>query len=424
MDYEQWREILIAVNDDVEGCEDLNNGEGLNEVNVIEKIKEKLRTEYLNVYEKWQKNGFHVNYPFRVVYNSDSPEKKIYKQTLLRLAAHNNLEKLTSALEVKGGKIHPEGELYSWNALYAAVFCINKEVIDSILRAGEIQINARDKDDKTLLHLAAEKDTIGAVKVLIDKGADLNARDQDGKTPLHLAAERNKIGAVKILIEEEADLNARDKNGRTPLHFAASNGNADIVEILMDKGDYINVIDKDDRIPLHLAAESGNASTIEVLVDRGADLKAKDRDDRIPLHLAAENGNVGTIKALIRKRVDLNARDKNGRTPLHLAAKNDKVEIVNILIKKGANINAQDENGKTALQIADRNARDALIAIIEKRAMIKGVINDCFRVLTTVVVFAIVCTMLAAYAMYESKNNTKMEGLTLESVYDLKEGKN
>ncbi|VVC31092.1 Ankyrin repeat-containing domain,Ankyrin repeat [Cinara cedri] len=418
MDYEQWREILIAVNDD---------GESLDEANVIEKIKEKLRVEYPNVYEKWQKNGFHINYPFRVVYNSDSPEKKIYKQTLLRLAINNNLKNLTSALEVKGGKIHPAGELYSWNALYAAVFCINKEVIDSILRAGEIQINARDKDDKTLLHLASEKDTVGAIKVLIDKGADLNARDKDGKTPLHLAAERNKIDAVKILMDEEADLNARDKNGRTPLHFAAGNGNADIVEILMDKGDYINVIDKDDKIPLHLAAESGNAGTIEVLIERGADLNARDKDERIPLHLAAENGNAGTIKALISKRADLNARDKNGRTPLHLAAKNDKVDIVNILINKGANINVQDESGKTSVQIADRNARDALIAIIKRRATIKGVINDCFRILTTIVVFAIVCTMLAAYAMYESnadKNSTKIEGLTLESLYDLKEGKN
>lgn len=49
MDYERWREILIAVNDG----EGLNNGEDFSEVNIIEKIKEKLRTEYPNVYKKW-----------------------------------------------------------------------------------------------------------------------------------------------------------------------------------------------------------------------------------------------------------------------------------------------------------------------------------------------------------------------------------
>jgi ankyrin repeat protein len=75
---------------------------------------------------------------------------------------------------------------------------------------------------------------------VIQKGADVNARDQDGLTPLHVAASQTSGDMLDLLISRRADVNAVDKMGRTPLHWAAGCGGAamsreDEVKLLAQK---------------------------------------------------------------------------------------------------------------------------------------------------------------------------------------------
>ena len=68
---------------------------------------------------------------------------------------------------------------------------------------------------------------------LISKGADVNAKDKDERTPLHLAAQYGHTEIVELLLKKESiDVNAKDKDERTPLHFAALNGHTDTVKHL------------------------------------------------------------------------------------------------------------------------------------------------------------------------------------------------
>ena len=62
---------------------------------------------------------------------------------------------------------------------------------------------------------------LDCVKALIEAGADLNAKENDGWTALHLAARNGKLDCVKALIEAGADLNAQKNDGSTALHLAA-----------------------------------------------------------------------------------------------------------------------------------------------------------------------------------------------------------
>ena len=50
--------------------------------------------------------------------------------------------------------------------------------------------------------------------------ADLNARNKDGDTPLHLAIEKDMKELAGMLVKAGARVNARNSNSGTPLHAA------------------------------------------------------------------------------------------------------------------------------------------------------------------------------------------------------------
>lgn len=75
--------------------------------------------------------------------------------------------------------------------------------------------------------------------LLKEKG--VNAKDRNGKTRLHIAANRGDIQTVKLLIEAGADVNATDRFGDTALHNAANMGHIKVVKLLIDAGADINI---------------------------------------------------------------------------------------------------------------------------------------------------------------------------------------
>jgi hypothetical protein len=58
----------------------------------------------------------------------------------------------------------------------------------------------------------------GIVQLLVERGANVNTRDKDHSTPLHLASFRQHLELVQVLLNHGANYNAKDSMGRTPLH--------------------------------------------------------------------------------------------------------------------------------------------------------------------------------------------------------------
>ncbi len=65
---------------------------------------------------------------------------------------------------------------------------------------------------------------IEAVKLCLDRGADINAADDSGQTALHVAAASRGDDFVRFLVRNGATLDATDKQGRTPLDVALGAG--------------------------------------------------------------------------------------------------------------------------------------------------------------------------------------------------------
>ena len=99
-------------------------------------------------------------------------------------------------------------------------------------------LNAADDNGATALHHAAFCDAAGAIRALIECGADGDARDErDGSTPAILAAYGSRRNALAALLESDVDLTARDFGNATVAgHCAQRRLREELTKILVACG--------------------------------------------------------------------------------------------------------------------------------------------------------------------------------------------
>jgi ankyrin repeat protein len=83
-------------------------------------------------------------------------------------------------------------------------------------------VNFKDKNGETFLHLAASEGHWDIVALLVKKGANVKAKVTfSGYTPLHYTVKysnpQTKDKIITLLIKNGADVNAKAKNGETPM---------------------------------------------------------------------------------------------------------------------------------------------------------------------------------------------------------------
>ena len=106
------------------------------------------------------------------------------------------------------------------------------------------------------LHLATENNDIGAVQRFIEAGTNVDSRNEEQQTPLHVAASKGFEVLARVLLGYGANINSIDEEHRTPIWLALENNHSQMVKMLTNRGANIHIKDKDQqKTPLYLAVE-------------------------------------------------------------------------------------------------------------------------------------------------------------------------
>ncbi|CAM9253102.1 unnamed protein product, partial [Discosporangium mesarthrocarpum] len=156
-------------------------------------------------------------------------------------------------------------------ALHHAVADIEerKDIVQSLLQA-KAQVNIRDDDKNSPLHIACKYGHVDIVKSLLKYNANTGARNVELMTPLHMASQHLRIKIVTILLKENQGtmVNAEDSRGCTALHYACRR--------------LANTENAQTREDLDLIKE-GEEEVVQVLLRHGASLHNLDKNATKPL---------------------------------------------------------------------------------------------------------------------------------------------
>ena len=234
-------------------------------------------------------------------------------------------------------------------------------------------VNARNKNTFTPLHVAVFNGKLEVARVLLDNGANAKLEIEGGESALHIMSrgkydsEEHRVGIVRLLLERGADVSARSKNGFTPLHSAVLNGRLEVARVLLDRDADAKLETKEGETALHIVSrgeydsEEHRLGIARLLLEHGVDVHALNKYLSTPLHQAAFGGRLEITQLLLDCGANPNVENKQGRTPLHLVSRSKQtshgVGIARLLLERGVDVDAQEKNSWTLLHSAVFNGR-------------------------------------------------------------------
>ncbi|KAK2084157.1 Ankyrin repeat domain-containing protein 35 [Saguinus oedipus] len=219
-----------------------------------------------------------------------------------------------------------------------------------------------DSNGQSPFHLAASKGLTECLTILLANGADVNSKNEDGSTALHLATISCQPQCVKVLLQTAFPkvvllppphitmitgdpVGVWDEDVNTKLHAASLCGH-------LQHGANEDAVDAENRSPLHWAASSGCASSVLLLCDHEAFLDVLDNDGRTPLMIASLGGHAAICSQLLQRGARVNVTDKDDKSALILACEKGSAEVAELLLSHGADAGAVDSTGRDALHYA------------------------------------------------------------------------
>mmetsp|Transcript_50468 Transcript_50468/g.120062 ORF Transcript_50468/g.120062 Transcript_50468/m.120062 type:complete len:767 (-) Transcript_50468:68-2368(-) len=153
-----------------------------------------------------------------------------------------------------------------------------------------------------------------------------------GATALYVAAERQHLESVELLVASRAKVDAALGNKCTPLFVACDRGNLPIAKVLMDNRANIHAVAENEFTPLLVAAGNNRKGCVQELIRRGADLNAMTTSSRTALFLAVESGHFEVAQLLIRAGAMCNLGLETGESPLFIAVEKGRIDLAKELL--------------------------------------------------------------------------------------------
>lgn len=135
-------------------------------------------------------------------------------QYIFEICAHDKIDELKKYVD-DGGDLRVKNQnnssLLDVAAAYKAILSI-KFLIDH---------GASLQDISKAMIYAAKYNSLECMKILIDYGANINIKDENDQTPLHLAINHNSKECIIFLLQSGgiSSLKLKDKYGYTPMQY-------------------------------------------------------------------------------------------------------------------------------------------------------------------------------------------------------------
>ncbi|MDB5963923.1 MAG: hypothetical protein JWQ72_423 [Polaromonas sp.] len=218
----------------------------------------------------------------------------------------------------------------------AAAIAIGVAAITGGPAMAQVAPTAAEAAAYTGLHAAAQKCDVGKIDKLAAK-ADLNARDGNGRTPLHVASFARQREAIRALVKAGADINLLDRDRYDGVTIASVADDDETLRVLLAAGASAKLVtSRYDGTALIAAAHLGHDGVVKQLIAAGAPL---DHVNNLHWTAAIESVVLGdggprhqaTLRALIDAGANLQLTDRQGNTPLQLARSRGFAEMVKML---------------------------------------------------------------------------------------------
>lgn len=232
------------------------------------------------------------------------------------------------------------------------------EIVKALIMMGE---DKKEYMDPNLFDHVKDGNCAAIAYELLD-GAEIDVKDKDMWTPLHIAALNGHEQMVDFFLRMGANMDSKNHMGRMPLHVAVSHNQVKVTKILLERGANPFALTKDKKYPMDFAVSPEMVALLgkyeEQFIKKNISnpVKLNKCCDSILFHAVSRKYHsvLPDLAALQQEGQDMGlaAKDEKGNTVLHLAVKNDDVKTLEILFPCRPYPFKKNVDGKFPMELA------------------------------------------------------------------------
>ena len=216
---------------------------------------------------------------------------------------------------------------------------------------------------------------IDDIRTLLDNGIDVNTKDRDCNTPLHMAVLGGHTNCVGLLIEKKANVDAVNSEGNNTLHLAVATAPPECIVLLLKAGAPVNSHNNNGDTPLDYAIDQivsytlpedikRHLTLVDFLLQFGADAKYAHKalvENYQPRRLQTGTGKRrwkypkyrrALLEKLLHFGLEPSWTDEQGDTLLHVICRSGAPsDDIKLLLENGFDVNARNHAGDTPLLV-------------------------------------------------------------------------